>query len=197
MDAEGVILKGEYLLEVAKLAGLFNRVFKAFYLGINGLASWEGSLRDRVKVLAGLDEDLFLEAARRLKVRRGFSKLTRDLRRVGWRIAVITGGFDLLEGILRKKGVEFDWYFSNKLLFDGGKLKGVEVRYKSKGEVARRLKSICDPDLTVAVGDGWNDIEMFEEADLAVGFRPKCVIRPFIDVEVRRARGLWRLLRLL
>ncbi|MCD6323822.1 MAG: HAD hydrolase family protein, partial [Desulfurococcales archaeon] len=66
-----------------------------------------------------------------------------------------------------------------------------------KGEVARRIKEVINPEVTVAVGDGWNDVPMFKEADLAVGFNPKEAVKPYVDVEVRSFRGLMKVLRLI
>ena len=73
-------------------------------------------------------------------------------------------------------------------------LSGHTLTYGDKGEVARKLKETLNPKVTVAVGDGYNDIPMLKEADLAIGFRPKEAIKHHVDAEVKTFKQLWRIL---
>ncbi len=140
---------------------------------------------------------MFKEVATSTTVSKAAAKLTRALKERGWMIAIVTGGFDILEETIRRGGLTYDRYLSHKLIFRDDKLWWYELGYEDKGKAARALKEELAPSLTVAIGDGWNDIEMFDEADLAVGFRPKRAVKRHVDVEVAGFRQLWRLLRLL
>ena len=182
---------------MARKTGVLKQVKEEFYRGINGLAPWQYSFRERIRWLSGISEEVFLEAATEMRVRPGAVKLTNALKKEGWRIAIITGGFDMLRTVIDEAGVRYDHFYSHKLVFNNGRLAGVRLGFRDKGEVARYLKQLYAPNITVAVGDGWNDLGMFREADLAVGYMPKCMVRPYVDVEVRTFRSLWRLLRLL
>lgn len=182
---------------MARKAGVLKQVKEEFYKGINGLVPWQCSLKERLRWLSGINEEVFLKAAAGMRVRPGAVRLTNALKKDGWRIAIITGGFDILRTVIDEAGVRYDHFYSHKLMFSNGRLAGVKLGFRDKGEVARHLKQLYAPDITVAVGDGWNDLSMFREADLAVGYMPKCMVRPYVDIEVRSFRSLWRLLRLL
>ena len=197
LDLEGVAVRQEFLLEVAKRAGIYDEVRREFCDGINGHTPWIESLERRISLLRGVPRHLFEEIASSTTVNRAAVKFTRALKGRGWTIAVVTGGFDILEETIRRGGLTYDRYLSHKLVFRDDKLWWYELGYEDKGMAARDLKKELVPDLTVAVGDGWNDVGMFDEADLAVGFRPKRAVRRHVDVEVPGFRQLWRLLRLL
>lgn len=115
----------------------------------------------------------------------------------GWRIFIITGGFTILEPTIKAAGIVCDGFIAHKLTFRNGVLEGCTLTYRDKGEVARKLRETLNPKVTVAVGDGYNDIPMLKEADLAIGFRPKEVVRHYVDAEVRSFKQIWRILHLL
>jgi len=140
---------------------------------------------------------VFREVAGQLRVRPGAVKLTKLLRARGWRVFIVTGGFTILERCLRAAGLTYDGFIAHELIFKDGVLEGCTLTYGDKGEVARKLKETLHPKVTVAVGDGCNDIPMLREADLAIGFRPKDIVRHYIDAEVRTFRQVWRILHLL
>jgi len=140
---------------------------------------------------------VFREAAEALRLRCGAAKLIRLLKARGWSVFIVTGGFTVLEPTLRARGFMHDGFVAHELIFRDGVLEGCTLTYRDKGEVARRLKEEIQPSMTVAVGDGYNDIPMLKEADLAIGFRPKEIVRHYIDAEVRTFKQLWRILRLL
>ena len=73
-------------------------------------------------------------------------------------------------------------------------LSGHTPTYEDKEEVAKKLKETLNPKVTVVVGDGYNDIPMLKEADLAIGFRPKEVIKHHVGAEAKTFKQLWRIL---
>ncbi len=187
----------EYVLEVASLAGMLNNVLKEFNDGINGSKPWSESFRNRLEALKGVSEDVFTEALANIGMREGAAVFTSLMKKKGWVIFVITGGFTLLETALRRGGIIYDGFIAHELIFRAGKLHSYVVKYGDKGEVTRELKEEFRPEVTVAVGDGWNDVPMFREADLAVGFKPKGPVKQQVDVEVSDFNGLIRMLRLI
>ncbi len=187
----------EYLLEVAKRSGLYARIKEEFLHGINGFKPWHEALCRRIDLLRGVREEVFCEVAKQLRVRPGAAKLTKLLRARGWHVFIVTGGFTILEPSIKAAGIECDGFIAHELTFRNGALDGCTLTYRDKGEVARKIKETLNPKVTVAVGDGYNDIPMMKEADLAIGFRPKEIVRHYIDAEVRTFKQIWRILHLL
>ena len=125
---------------------------------------WKGHTRDEI-----------LEWANSVEYMDGVEGLIRFLRENDFRIAILSSGLMCLAGrIARELGV--DYVFANELLFDEngvvtGKVNPL-VDFKSKGAILRELKEELKPELTVAVGDGYNDVSMFREADVAIAINP-------------------------
>ena len=187
----------EYLLEVAKRSGLYARIKEEFLHGIDGFKPWHESICRRVALLRGVKEEVFWETAKQLRVRPGAVKLTKLLKARGWHVFIVTGGFTILEHAIKAAGITCDGFIAHELIFKDGVLDGCILTYKDKGEVARKLKETLNPKVTVAIGDGYNDIPMLREADLALGFRPKEIVRHYVDAEVRTFKQIWRILHLL
>ncbi|WP_297090311.1 HAD-IB family phosphatase [Thermococcus sp.] len=105
----------------------------------------------------------------------GAKELIEFLRTNDFRIAILSSGLMCLaERIAGELGV--DYVFANELVFDEngvvtGKVKSL-VDFKSKGVILRGLKNELRPELTVAVGDGYNDLSMFREADVSIAINP-------------------------
>ncbi|MGC8555492.1 MAG: HAD family hydrolase [Conexivisphaera sp.] len=193
-DLEGVLTPHEFLLELAERAGKYEEVLREFRDGINGHRSWLESLYRRIEILRGTPEEYAIEVAARVDMEPGAAEMTRALRDEGWRVAIVSGGFDLLGSALDRGGLAYDRFLAHRLVFDGGRLSGVELRFPDKGAAARMLKAEFRPDFVVAVGDGWNDVPMFAEANLAIGFRPKPVLEGHIHMGVDSVEELARIL---
>ncbi|WP_297464627.1 HAD-IB family phosphatase [Thermococcus sp.] len=125
---------------------------------------WKGHTRDEI-----------LEWANSVEYMDGAEELIRFLRENDFKIAILSSGLMCLAGrIARELGV--DYVFANELLFDEngvvtGKVNPL-VDFKSKGVILRELKEELKPELTVTVGDGYNDVSMFREADVAIAINP-------------------------
>lgn len=197
LDLEGVVVRKEFLLELAKRAGVYKLVRREFQIGANGGVDWLSNLESRLRLLRGVPRDLVESVVESLKPSPGAVKLTRLLRERGWVVTIVTGGFDVMESVLKRASLAYHYYYSHKLVFRDGRLWWYKPGYKDKGEVVESLKKRLRPRLTVAVGDGWNDISMFESADIAIGFNVKCGVKPFIDFEATSFKSMWKLLKLL
>ncbi len=125
---------------------------------------WKGHTRDEI-----------IEWANSVEYMDGAEELIEFLRRDDFKVAILSSGLMCLAGrIARELGV--DYVFANELVFDEngvvtGKVNPL-VDFKSKGAILRELKEELKPELTVAVGDGYNDVSMFREADVAIAINP-------------------------
>jgi len=125
---------------------------------------WKGRTREEIMEWANSVE--YMEGAR---------ELIEFLRKNDFRIAILSSGLMCLAGrIARELGV--DYVFANELIFDEngvvtGKVNPL-VDFKSKGTILRELKEELKPELTIAVGDGYNDLSMFREADVSIAINP-------------------------
>ncbi|WP_297069075.1 HAD-IB family phosphatase [Thermococcus sp.] len=125
---------------------------------------WKGHTREEIMKWANSVE--YMEGAR---------ELIEFLRENDFKIAILSSG---LMCLARRVGTELgvDYVYANELIFsDNGVVTGEvnpEVDFKSKGTILRNLKGELNPELTVAVGDGFNDISMFREADVAIAINP-------------------------
>lgn len=125
---------------------------------------WKGHTRE--EIMEWVDSVEYMEGAK---------ELVDFLRGRNFRIAIISSG---LMCLARKVGEELgaDYVYANELIFDEkgvvtGKVKPL-VDFEGKGVILRRLKEELKPELTIAVGDGYNDISMFREADVAIAINP-------------------------
>ena len=125
---------------------------------------WKGHTRDEI-----------IEWANSVEYMDGAEELIEFLKRNDFKVAILSSGLMCLAGrIARELGV--DYVFANELVFDEngvvtGKVNPL-VDFKSKGAILRELKEELKPELTVAVGDGYNDVSMFRETDVAIAINP-------------------------
>lgn len=125
---------------------------------------WKGHTREEI-----------LEWVNSVEYMEGAKELIEFLRENDFKIAILSSGLMCLAGrIARELGV--DYVYANELLFDEdgvvtGKVNPL-VDFKSKGVILRELKEELKPELTVAVGDGYNDLSMFKEADVSIAINP-------------------------
>jgi len=185
-DMDGTILEVEAIDEIAKRAGVQEKVAELTRRAMNGEIDFEYALRERVRLLKGLPVKVLEEVAEKLPISKGAEEVVKTLKSMGFITVLITGGFD----IVAKKVAErlgFDYWFANKLGVEDGKLNGeVEILVsggESKLEILKRVAEAHDIDLEecVAVGDGANDLLVLERVGLGIGFKPK----PIVEERVR------------
>ncbi len=190
-DMDSTIVGQECLDELADYAGLKAQVARITERAMQGEIDFSGALRERVRLLAGLDErSLKLCLDERVKVTAGAETLVQTMRAGGASCLLVSGGFlSFAEPVARIVG--FDRVKANRLVFAGGKLSGeigdpivdAMAKYDALVEVREGL-GLAREDV-IAVGDGANDKYMIEEAGLGVAFQAKPALAEVADAELK------------
>jgi phosphoserine phosphatase len=201
MDMDSTLIRIEVIDELARAHGVGEEVSKITELAMEGKLDYDQSLRRRVELLAGLDEKVVRNLAANLPLTEGGETLIEVLKRLGYRVAVISGGFSIAAEALKKR-LDLDYAYSNTLEIKNGKLTGRVigplVNAQRKAEL---LETIAQAeglllDQVIAIGDGANDILMLEKAGLGIAFRAKEKLREAADTAIT-ASGLDAILYLL
>jgi len=201
LDMDSTLIRIEVIDELARAAGVGTQVARITERAMQGEMDYDESLRQRVALLAGLDVGVLDKLASDLPLTDGAETLVRVLKRLGYKIAVISGGFSrAAEALKRRLGV--DYAYSNNLEVQGGKLTGRVVGPIVNGQrKAELLETIAQAegvllDQVIAVGDGANDALMLERAGLGIAFHAKPKLREAADTSITAA-GLDAILYLL
>jgi len=158
-DMDSTIVEGEVIDRLAKLAGAGRKVAAITERAMKGEMDYAASLKARVSFLKGLSLRSLESLAKTLKLTKGSEELIAGLKEMGFKIALISGGFSYFTDILKER-LGFDYAFGNKLEVRKGRLTGrVRGKIIDAGEKARIMESICrgegiTRDEVVAVGDG-------------------------------------------
>jgi phosphoserine phosphatase len=199
-DVEGVLLNAEYLPILAQKFGpdKEKEIWDITKQGIRGEIKWEEGLRNRVNALRGISFEDAFEIGENLEIMPGAKELCDALKRAGWKMIAVSGGFTIITDRLKTE-LQLDKIYSNELIFKDGKLYDVLVNVTS--DKAKAVKNIIaewriKKDDTVVVVDGANDLKLFDIAGYTVGFCPVDIVRQKADVVIER-RDLSLLLSLL
>jgi phosphoserine phosphatase len=199
-DVEGVLLNAEYLPVLSSLMGpeKEKEIWDITKAGIRGDINWEEGLIRRVHALRGIDHGKAKEIAENLPLMPGAKELCSALKRAGWKMIAVSGGFTIITDRL-KADLGIDKIFSNELVFKDGKLEDVKLNVTSDKAAAIRstLKDwgVQKEDIVVIV-DGANDLKLFAVAGYTVGFCPVEVVKERADDTIEQ-RDLSILLHLL
>jgi phosphoserine phosphatase len=199
-DVEGVLLNAEYLPVLAQVMGPAKEkeIWDITNAGIRGEINWEEGLRRRVQALRGIRYEDAKKLAETLPLMPGAKELCSALKKAGWKMIAVSGGFTIITDRL-KADLGIDKIFSNELVFKDGNLDGVTMRVTSDKAAAVRdtIKEwgIRKEDIVVVV-DGANDLKLFTLAGFTVGFCPVDVVRQKADETIDK-RDLSLLLHLL
>ncbi|AKE40829.1 phosphoserine phosphatase [Corynebacterium kutscheri] len=188
-DCDSTLITGEVIEMLAAYAGREEEVALVTERAMRGELDFEESLRERVRALAGLDASVIDKVSREIKLTPGARTTIRTLKRLGFKTAVVSGGFiQVLSGLAEE--LELDYVRANVLEIVDGKLTG-RVIGKIVDRVAKAellAEFAADSGLqmhqTVAVGDGANDIDMISAAGLGVAFNAKPALRDVADTSV-------------
>ena len=199
-DVEGVLLNAEYLPVLAQVKGpaTEKEIWDITNAGIRGEINWEEGLRRRVHALRGITYEDAKRIGESLPLMPGAKELCSALKRAGWKMIAVSGGFTLItERLSQDLGI--DRIFSNELVFKDGKLEDVTLNVTSDKAAAVRSTvaewGIRKEDIVVVV-DGANDLKLFALAWFTVGFCPVDVVREKADESIDK-RDLSLLLNLL
>lgn len=201
LDMDSTLIRIEVIDELARAAGVFQEVSAITERAMQGEMDYDESLRRRVALLKGLDASVVDRLAAALPLTDGAETMVRVLKRLGYRIAIISGGFSrAAEALKRRLGI--DYAFSNNLEIENGKLTGrVAGPIVNAARKAELLEVIAQSegvllDQVIAVGDGANDLKMLERAGLGIAFHAKAKLKEAADTAISGA-GLDAILYLL
>jgi len=190
-DMDSTIIGQECIDELADYAGLKDKVARITERAMQGELDFPGALRERVRLLAGLDEhELKRCLDERVRLTAGAETLVQTMRAGGASCLLVSGGFlSFAEPVARTAG--FDRVRANRLVFAGGKLSGevgdpiVDAIAKREALVEVREQLGLVREDVLAIGDGANDKMMIEEAGLGIAFRAKPALVEVADAELR------------
>ena len=190
-DMDSTIIGQECIDELADYAGLKEKVARITERAMQGELDFPGALRERVRLLAGLDERELKRCLReRVHLTEGAQTLVQTMRAGGASCLLVSGGFlSFAEPVARTVG--FDRVRANRLVFAGGKLSGevgdpiVDAIAKREALIEVREQLNMRREDVLAVGDGANDKLMIEEAGLGIAFRAKPALVEVADAELR------------
>ncbi|NWF91719.1 MAG: phosphoserine phosphatase SerB [Syntrophaceae bacterium] len=190
-DMDSTIVEGEIIDEMARLANVKGKVKALTEKGMKGEIDFVRSLRQRVSLLKGLEIKRLESIAKTLRLTKGSEELVAALKEMGFKVALISGGFSYFTDILKKR-LGFDYAFGNELEIEKGRLTGrIKGRVIDGQRKAEIMDEICHRegitrDEVVAVGDGWNDRIMIANAGLGIAFNAKEILREVADGALTR-----------
>lgn len=181
-DMDSTLINAEVIDELAREAGVLQQVSVITEQAMNGEIDFNQSLTKRVELLRGLDEAVMSKVAERLQLNEGAAVLMQVLKRLGYKTAIISGGFDYF-GHYFQRVLGVDYVYANRLeIVDGrltGRVEGEIINAQKKAELLQTIaqKEQIHLKQTIAVGDGANDLLMLSKAGLGIAFRAKPVVR--------------------
>ena len=177
-DMDSTLIETEVIDELAKRAGVGEKVAEITERAMRGEIDFCESFTERVALLKGLDVSVMEDIARNLPITEGLERLMTILKRVGYKTAILSGGFTYFGNYLKQR-FGFDYVYANELEVEDGKLTGRYVGEvvdgRRKAELLRLLCQFENIDIaqSVAVGDGANDLPMLNLAGLGIAFHAK------------------------
>ncbi|MHC1687591.1 MAG: phosphoserine phosphatase SerB [Methanothrix sp.] len=190
-DMDMTIVDFEIINKLAGFVGVDEQVKAITELAMNGEMDFKESLRQRVRLMKGTSVSTLEEIARDLQLTPGSEELIHHLKHVGYKIALISGGFTYFTDVLKER-LGFDYTFANELEIENGvltgEIKGDIIDAEAKGRIIYRLAELekISPDNIVAVGDGANDCLMIKNAGLGVAFNAKEILKKVSDGTLSR-----------
>lgn len=181
-DMDSTLIEAEVIDELAKLAGVGEQVSAITERAMRGEIDFSESFRARVALLEGLEESALDRVASRLKITEGAEHLIATLRTLGYKTAILSGGFTYFAKHLQAR-LGMDYVYANELdIAHGvvtGNIQGEIVDGARKAQLLRQLADDLGIDLqqVIAVGDGANDLPMLSIAGLGIAFRAKPLVQ--------------------
>lgn len=178
-DMDSTLIQTEVIDELAMRAGVGDKVKEITERAMRGEIDFKESFTERVALLKGLDSRVMQDIAENLPITEGVDRLMYVLKRYGYKIAILSGGFTYFGEYLQKK-YGIDYVYANELEIDEngiltGRYLGEIVDGRRKAELLRLIAQVEKVDMaqTIAVGDGANDLPMLGEAGLGIAFHAK------------------------
>jgi phosphoserine phosphatase len=190
-DMDSTIVDAEIIDELAKAGGVGKQVSDITARGMEGKLDFEQSLRERVRMLKGLPVETLAEIRDNMKLTPGSEELLRTLKGMGFKLALISGGFTYFTDELKNK-LGFDYAYANELVIKDGKVTGEVtgqiIDSKRKAGIVQEImkKEGLTKEEVVAVGDGANDRIMIKNAGLGIAFNAKEVLKKVADGSITK-----------
>lgn len=181
-DMDSTLIQAEVIDELAKAAGVGEKVAAITERAMHGELDFRASFKERLALLKGLPESVLEEVGASLQLTEGAETLFAELKRLGYKTAILSGGFSYFARQLQQK-LGIDYVYANELQIVDGKLTGVAVEpivdAQRKADLLQELaaKEGLRLEQTIAVGDGANDLPMLGQAGLGVAFRAKPLVK--------------------
>ena len=181
-DMDSTLIQGEVINILAQHAGAGDQVAEITAAAMNGEMDFKESFTRRVALLKGLDEMVLSETARNLTLTEGAERVISTLKRLGYKIGIISGGFDYFGEYLQNK-LGLDYVFANVLEIKDGKvtgnITGDIIDGPKKAEILKTIATVENINLqqTIALGDGANDIPMISIAGLGIAYHAKPMVK--------------------
>tara|TARA_R110001599_G_scaffold326715_1_gene539359 strand:- start:14 stop:673 length:660 start_codon:yes stop_codon:yes gene_type:complete len=181
-DMDSTLIEAEVIDELAKEAGVGEEVSAITEQAMRGEIDFTESFIRRVGLLKGLDEKVLESVAARLKMTEGAERLISTLKSLGYKTAILSGGFTYFaKGLQAKLGI--DYIYANNLEIKDGKVTGqvtgqvVDGNRKAALLDELAVRENIGREQVIAVGDGANDLPMLSRAGLGVAFRAKPLVK--------------------
>ena len=181
-DMDSTLIEAEVIDELAKAAGVGEQVAEITERAMRGELDFRASFKERLALLKGLPEDVLEQIAERLPLTEGAETLFAELKRLGYKTAILSGGFTYFAKRLQAL-LGIDYVYANELEIVDGRLTGVAIEpivdAQRKADLLRELaqREGLQLEQTIAVGDGANDLPMLGLAGLGVAFRAKPLVK--------------------
>ncbi|MEC7469689.1 phosphoserine phosphatase [Marisediminitalea aggregata] len=190
MDMDSTVIQIECIDEIAKLAGLGDKVAAVTEQAMRGELAFKDSLISRVACLDGVQVSQLAQIRNSIPLMPGLSKLLEVLKANGWKVAIASGGFTYFAGYLEER-LGLDASRANVLAEENGVLTGnvigdiVDAEVKAETVKALAAKWDIPMHQTVAMGDGANDLKMMDVAALGVAFEAKPIVNAQANAAIR------------
>jgi phosphoserine phosphatase len=181
-DMDSTLIQAEVIDELARVAGVGEQVAAITEAAMRGEIDFSESFRRRLALLEGLEESVLAQIAESLPITEGATRLIKHLRHLGYKVAILSGGFTYFANYLKEK-LGIDYVYANQLDFENGRLtgkvKGEIVDGQMKAKLLRQLAAQEGISLeqVIAVGDGANDLPMLSIAGLGIAFHAKPIVK--------------------
>ncbi|TNC45915.1 phosphoserine phosphatase SerB [Mumia zhuanghuii] len=189
MDVDSTLIQGEVIEMIAAHAGCETEVARVTSAAMRGDLDFAESLHQRVALLEGVDAAALGEVYEAIQLAPGARTMIRTLKRLGYRFALVSGGFtQIIDRLALDLGIDY-WAANTLEVVDGrltGRVTGPVVDRAGKAAALRRFADAAGIPLdnTVAIGDGANDLDMLAAAGLGIAFNAKPAVRDAADTSL-------------